>query len=340
MPYAVFQGGRRRKRRRWPRLLAVLVLLGVGLGAGLTLRAAARAEAARAGHADGRRRRCSDAGTAPLAGGGTAPSPLAVRLDDPRDPVAPALQAPAALGADVRPRHRPVLWRRDPTRVLPIASLTKMMTALLVADRVPPDAKVRITKEALHYKGSGVGLLAAGQRIPVKTMLYGLLLPSGNDAAIALAQRAGDGSRKRFVRDDEPRGAGDGPACARTSRRPTASSTAATTRARPTSRRSPARCCASRGWPASCAAARPCCRSRSRAASSTSTTTTRCCSRATAARRASRRATRTRPAAASWRPCGAAGAARRRAAALAGPRHAGAQAARPRLPGLSARVTG
>ena len=55
-----------------------------------------------------------------------------------------------------------------------------------------------ITREALHYQGSGVGLLPRGKRIRVDTMLYGLLLPSGNDAAIALAQRAA-GSVPRFV---------------------------------------------------------------------------------------------------------------------------------------------
>jgi serine-type D-Ala-D-Ala carboxypeptidase (penicillin-binding protein 5/6) len=91
-----------------------------------------------------------------------------------------------------------VLWRRDPTRVLPIASLTKMMTALVVADRVPPVARVLITKQALHYTGSGVGVLPRGRWIDVTTMLYGLLLPSGNDAAIALAQRAA-GTVRRFV---------------------------------------------------------------------------------------------------------------------------------------------
>ena len=48
-----------------------------------------------------------------------------------------------------------------------------------------------ITKEALAYQGSGVGLLPKGKWIGVNTMLHGLLLPSGNDAAIALAQRAG-----------------------------------------------------------------------------------------------------------------------------------------------------
>ena len=83
-----------------------------------------------------------------------------------------------------------VLWRHQPTRVLPIASLTKMMTALVVTDRVKHGARVPITREALHYQGSGVGLLPRGKRIRVDTMLHGLLLPSGNDAAIALAQRA------------------------------------------------------------------------------------------------------------------------------------------------------
>ena len=83
-----------------------------------------------------------------------------------------------------------VLWRKDPTRILPIASVTKIMTALVVADRVPPGSKVRITKEALAYEGSGVGVLPKNKWVGVSAMLYGLLLPSGNDAAIALAQRA------------------------------------------------------------------------------------------------------------------------------------------------------
>ena len=141
-----------------------------------------------------------DTETAPLAGGGTAPSPLAVRLDDPRDAVQIKFKRPprAALLFDLDTGQ--VLWRRDPTRVLPIASLTKMMTALVVADRIPKGSKVRITNEALRYEGSGVGMFPRGKWIGVNTMLHGLLLPSGNDAAIALAQRAAGGSVNRFVR--------------------------------------------------------------------------------------------------------------------------------------------
>jgi D-alanyl-D-alanine carboxypeptidase len=73
-----------------------------------------------------------------------------------------------------------------------------MMTALVVAARVPPGSKVPVTREALRYRGSGVGLLPRGKAIGVNTMLHGLMLPSGNDAAIALAQRAA-GTVRAFV---------------------------------------------------------------------------------------------------------------------------------------------
>jgi D-alanyl-D-alanine carboxypeptidase len=143
-----------------------------------------------------------DTATAPLAGGVTAPSPLAVRLDLPGDPVTIKFKKPpkSALLFDLDTGR--VLYRHDPTEVQPVASLTKMMTALVVVDRVKPGSKVLITKEALHYEagGSAVGLLPRGKWIGVNTMLYGLMLPSGNDAAIALAQRAAGGSVKRFVR--------------------------------------------------------------------------------------------------------------------------------------------
>ena len=80
-----------------------------------------------------------------------------------------------------------VLWERKPSESVPIASLTKMMTALVVVAHAKPSAKVLITQDALDYTGSGVGLLPKGKHVPLVALLYGLLLPSGNDAAIALA---------------------------------------------------------------------------------------------------------------------------------------------------------
>jgi D-alanyl-D-alanine carboxypeptidase len=81
-----------------------------------------------------------------------------------------------------------VLWERRPREILPIASLTKMMTALIVSDHSKPGEQVLITRSAINYSGSGVGLLPLHKKVRLETLLYGLMLPSGNDAAIALAQ--------------------------------------------------------------------------------------------------------------------------------------------------------
>jgi D-alanyl-D-alanine carboxypeptidase (penicillin-binding protein 5/6) len=91
-----------------------------------------------------------------------------------------------------------VLWSQNPGRRMPIASLTKMMTALIVAGRTRPSDRVLITSQAVHFSGSGVGLLPLGHHISALALLYGLLLPSGNDAAIALAQHVA-GSEHAFV---------------------------------------------------------------------------------------------------------------------------------------------
>ena len=108
------------------------------------------------------------------------------------------LATPPAAGMVFDVRSGRVLWARSPRTRRPIASLTKMMTALLVADTLPSGATVRITRESLAFEGSGVGMFRRGQRVDADTMLYGLLLPSGNDAAIALAQRVA-GTVKAFV---------------------------------------------------------------------------------------------------------------------------------------------
>jgi serine-type D-Ala-D-Ala carboxypeptidase (penicillin-binding protein 5/6) len=91
-----------------------------------------------------------------------------------------------------------VLWQRNAFARLRIASLTKMMTALLTVKSAPSDGHVLITKAAVNSSGSKVGVLPLHEHVRVETMLYGLLLPSGNDAAVALAQHVA-GSVKSFV---------------------------------------------------------------------------------------------------------------------------------------------
>src|SRR6476469_6536769 len=140
--------------------------------------------------------------------------PLALALSGASDRVRVTFKRPPRSGLLFDLDTGQVLWRRQADRVLPIASLTKMMTALVVVERAPPDAKVRVTKEALAYKGSAVGVLPKGKRIKLETMLNGLLLPSGNDAAIALAQRV-SGTVAAFVQRMNEQAVDLGLACTR-----------------------------------------------------------------------------------------------------------------------------
>jgi len=122
---------------------------------------------------------------------GIAPAPAG-------EQVAVKLKLPLRSGLLFDVNTGQVLWQKNPTRALAIASLTKMMTALLVATHAKPNDRVLITRDALHYTGSGVGLLPRNKRVPLTALLYGLLLPSGNDAAIALADHVAR-TQTRFI---------------------------------------------------------------------------------------------------------------------------------------------
>jgi D-alanyl-D-alanine carboxypeptidase (penicillin-binding protein 5/6) len=91
-----------------------------------------------------------------------------------------------------------VLWRRGATRRRPIASLTKLMTALLAVERFGPRDLVRIPRRADQIGGSRMGGLRPGRRVRAEVLLKGLLIASGNDAAVTLAI-AGAGSERAWV---------------------------------------------------------------------------------------------------------------------------------------------
>ena len=115
-----------------------------------------------------------------------------------RDLVHPVFNTPPSAGLLFNLSTGQVLWQLNPYTRLRIASLTKMMTALLTVESAPSDAPVLVTRQAVDMPGSKVGVLPLGHHVRLETMLYGLLLPSGNDAAVALAQHV-SGSVSRFV---------------------------------------------------------------------------------------------------------------------------------------------
>ena len=80
---------------------------------------------------------------------------------------------------------------------LPMASTTKIMTALVVLENCRTDEQVFVPDEAVGVEGSSI-YLRNNERISVEDLLYGLMLASGNDAAVALAVHVG-GSTEGFA---------------------------------------------------------------------------------------------------------------------------------------------
>ncbi|MBE6689057.1 MAG: D-alanyl-D-alanine carboxypeptidase [Ruminococcaceae bacterium] len=80
---------------------------------------------------------------------------------------------------------------------LPIASTTKIMTALVALENSPADSIVTVHKDAVGVEGSSI-YLEAGEKIPLRDMLYALMLESANDSAVAIAIHVA-GSVEAFV---------------------------------------------------------------------------------------------------------------------------------------------
>ena len=131
-----------------------------------------------------------------------------------QDPVHLVFHHPPRAGVLVNLDTGEVLWQRNALLRVPIASLTKMMTALLTVEATTPRQPVLITKAAIETSGSKVGVLPLHRHVSVESLLYGLLLPSGNDAAVALAIHDA-GSVGSFVREMNRRAASLGMGCTR-----------------------------------------------------------------------------------------------------------------------------
>ncbi len=85
-----------------------------------------------------------------------------------------------------------LLLSQNADKPLPIASITKIMTGLLAAERCDPEEEIVIRPEWLRVEGSSMGLRPE-EHCRAEDLLYGLMLESGNDAALALAcHMAGD----------------------------------------------------------------------------------------------------------------------------------------------------
>ena len=107
----------------------------------------------------------------------------------------PSVSAEAAVVMDAQSGR--ILFAKNAQKRMKIASVTKIMTAILAIERGDLDRVVTVSPNAVRVEGSSI-YLKPGDQIPLRTLLYGLMLRSGNDAALAIAEEIG-GSVEGFV---------------------------------------------------------------------------------------------------------------------------------------------
>lgn len=122
------------------------------------------------------------------------PNFLPIRDWDIGEPYIEARAAAVVTGSRVKPfankseANRNILYQKNIDEQLPIASLTKLMTAVIVLDSMELDDTVIISNNALECGHGTRGELVVDEAVSVRTLLYALLMESSNDAACALAE--------------------------------------------------------------------------------------------------------------------------------------------------------
>ena len=114
--------------------------------------------------------------------------------------VASATEEPklnARIGLIFDRNSKTVIYEKNAQKQVPMASTTKIMTAIVVLENANLNDVVTINKKAAGTGGSRLGL-KVNDKITVHDLLYGLMLKSGNDAAVALAVHIG-GSIEGFA---------------------------------------------------------------------------------------------------------------------------------------------
>ena len=91
-----------------------------------------------------------------------------------------------------------VLYGKNERKKVKIASTTKILTAIVAIENNSLEDMVVISKKAAGTGGSTVGL-KSGSEVSLKSLMYGMLLKSGNDCAVAIAEHVG-GSIENFVK--------------------------------------------------------------------------------------------------------------------------------------------
>ncbi len=113
--------------------------------------------------------------------------------------IEPEISAKSAIILNFRNNRKDnTLYQKNTGRILPIASLTKLMTAIVVMENYDLEKIIEISENSILVDGTSGGLVV-GEKLKIKDLLYIMLVQSSNDAAMSLAQDNPDMPYESFI---------------------------------------------------------------------------------------------------------------------------------------------
>ena len=111
----------------------------------------------------------------------------------------PEISAKSAIILNfINDKKNSVLYQKNTGRILPIASLTKLMTAIIAVENYNLETVIKISENSVLIDGNSGGLVAE-EELKIKDLLYIMLVESSNDAAMSLAQDNPEISYENFI---------------------------------------------------------------------------------------------------------------------------------------------
>lgn len=111
----------------------------------------------------------------------------------------PEISAKSAIVLNFKnDKKNSILYQKNTGKILPVASLTKLMTAIVVIENYDSEQIIKVSENSVLIDGNSGGLIAE-EELKIKDLLYIMLVESSNDAAMSLAQDNPKMSYENFI---------------------------------------------------------------------------------------------------------------------------------------------
>ncbi len=198
-PMQLHRRRRRQSKNRTPLVVAALIVLAAAIFIGRSAVFSSRQSDGSAASQAGTASYEGQASVEPTSTATPSPTPTATPVPPPvKNTNAPLPSVSAVSAVAIDDKSGAVLYEKNPHLQRAPASITKIVTAIVAIEHANPSDLVTVRYDASELVDSTLMGVNPGDKLTLEDLLYGLMLPSGNEAAVAIANHVA-GSEQAFV---------------------------------------------------------------------------------------------------------------------------------------------